>query len=142
MFTSERLVRRHGELPVKVGLATPPNIPARPSIPELLEPREALEHKTGSKAGHNALLQGVAHIELNAANFQCDLIARVCDTQIPIEYYDYWVKAADKESKHSNLMSDCPRKPWFFYGAVPAHTEMWRITENTANDFLRRLAVV
>ena len=59
VFTAERLVRRHGELPVKVGLATPPNIPARTSIPELLEPREVLERKTGSKAGRNARLQGV-----------------------------------------------------------------------------------
>tara|TARA_B100000780_G_C20776240_1_gene308207 strand:- start:118 stop:276 length:159 start_codon:yes stop_codon:yes gene_type:complete len=51
------------------------------------------------------------------------------------------VKAADEENKHLNLMSDCPKKPWLFYGAVPANAGMWRTTENTANNFLRRLAV-
>ena len=86
---SRTALRRHGELPVKVGLATPPNIPAPPSIPELLEPREVIERKTGSKAGHNALLQSVAHFNLNAVSFQCNLLAPVCDTQIPIGYYDY-----------------------------------------------------
>ena len=134
-------LRRHGKLQVKVGLATPLNIPAPPSIPELLEPREVLERKTGSKADRNALLQD-AHIDLNAVSFQCNAIARACDTQIPIGYYDYWVKAADEGSKHSNLMSDCPKKPWLFYGSVPAHAGMWRTTENTANGFLKRLAVV
>ena len=77
-------LRRHGKLQVKVGLATPLNIPAPPSIPELLEPRKVLERKTGSKADRNALLQDVAHIDLNAVSFQCNAIARVCDTQIPI----------------------------------------------------------
>ena len=40
-------------------LSNASQIPARPSIPELLEPREVLECKTGSKAGRNARLQGV-----------------------------------------------------------------------------------
>jgi len=53
---------------VEVALAPPPNRPARPNAPELLEPRDAPLRKTGSEAGRNALLDAVAHIELNAVN--------------------------------------------------------------------------
>ena len=54
---------------MEVALAPPPtNRPARPNAPELLEPRDAPLRKTGSEAGRNALLDAVAHIELNAVN--------------------------------------------------------------------------
>ena len=61
---------------------------------------------------------------------------------MPIGYYDDWVKAADEESKHFNMMCDCLESHSSFYGAMPAHVGMWRAAEDTANDFLGRLAVV
>ena len=61
---------------------------------------------------------------------------------MPIGYYDDWVKAADEESNHFNMMCDCLESHGSFYGAMPAHAGMWRAAEDTANDFLGRLAVV
>ena len=141
-FAAEWFAKRNAELPVEVGLAIPPNRPARPNAPELLAPRDVPRRKTGSEAGRNALLHAVAHIELNAVDLHWDLIARFCNTPMPIGYYDDWVKAADEESKHFNMMCDCLESHSSFYGAMPAHVGMWRAAEDTANDFLGRLPVV
>ena len=141
-FAAEWFAKRNAELPAEVGLAIPPNRPARPNAPELLAPRDVPRRKTGSEAGRNALLHAVAHIELNAVDLHWDLIARFCNTPMPIGYYDDWVKAADEESNHFNMMCDCLESHASFYGAMPAHAGMWRAAEDTANDFLGRLAVV
>ena len=113
-------------------------MPARPDKPELLAPRDVPRRKTGSEAGRNALLHAVAHIELNAVDLHWDLIARFSATPMPIGYYDDWVKAADEESKHFNLMCDCLEAHGSFYGAMAAHAGMWRAAEDTAEDFLGR----
>ncbi|MEO0373556.1 MAG: ferritin-like domain-containing protein, partial [Cyanobacteria bacterium P01_A01_bin.17] len=55
---------------------------------------------------------------------------------------DDWVKAADEESKHFNLMCDCLEAMDSHYGALPAHAGMWRAAQDTATDFMGRLAVV
>jgi uncharacterized ferritin-like protein (DUF455 family) len=57
-------------------------------------------------------------------------------------FYDDWVKAADEESKHFNLMCDCLEALGSHYGALPAHAGMWRAAEDTADDLMGRLAVV
>ena len=50
---------------------------------------------------------------------------------MPIGYYDDWVKAADEESKHFNLICDCLEQLDSHYGALPAHAGMWRAAEDT-----------
>ena len=127
---------------MSIGNYKPPNFPARPTSPQLLSPKNVPRRKTGSEEGRNALLHAVAHIELNAVDLHWDLIARFADTIMPIGFYDDWVKAADEESKHFNLMCDCLESHDSFYGAMPAHGGMWRAAEDTASDFLGRLAVV
>ncbi|WP_439155245.1 ferritin-like domain-containing protein [Yoonia sp.] len=133
--------RAAGETP-KIGHATPPLRPARPPKPELLDPRDVPHRKPGSEAGRIALLHAVAHIELNAVDLHWDIIARFTDTPMPIGFYDDWVKAADEESKHFNLMCDCLAALGSHYGALPAHAGMWRAAEDTADDLMGRLAVV
>ena len=61
---------------------------------------------------------------------------------MPLGFYDDWVKAADEESKHLNLMCDCLEAHDSFYGAMPAHAGMWRAAQDTQTDFHGRLAVV
>ena len=133
--------RAADEIP-KIGQAAPPERPARPASPELLDPRDVPRRKPGSPAGRIALLHAVAHIELNAVDLHWDLIARFTDTPFPIGFYDDWVKAADEESKHFNLMCDCLEAMGSHYGALPAHAGMWRAAEDTATDLMGRLAVV
>ena len=133
--------RAAGEIP-EIGTANPPDMPARPARPELLNPRDVPKRKPGTPEGRIAILHAVAHIELNAVDLHWDLIARFCDTQFPIGFYDDWVKAADEESKHFNLMCDCLEAHGSHYGALPAHAGMWRAAEDTAHDLMGRLAVV
>ena len=116
--------------------------PARPDQPELLAPQDVPRRRPGSPTGRIALLHAVAHIELNAVDLHWDIIARFTDQPMPLGFYDDWVKAADEEAKHFNLICDCLEAMGSHYGALPAHAGMWRAAEDTADDLLGRLAVV
>jgi len=133
--------RKAGHTPA-IGTACPPDQPARPARPELLDPRDVPVRKPGTPEGRIALLHAVAHIELNAVDLHWDIIARFAHIPMPIGFYDDWVKSADEESKHFNLMCDCLEAAGSYYGALPAHAGMWRAAEDTATDFMGRLAVV
>lgn len=125
-----------------VGKAAPPPRPARPDRPELLPPREVPRRRPGSPQGRIALLHALAHIELNAVDLHWDIIARFTDIPMPPGFYDDWVKSADEEAKHFNLLCDCLEAMGSHYGALPAHAFMWQAAEDTADDLLGRLAVV
>ncbi len=88
------------------------------------------------------MLHAVAHIELNAVDLHWDIIARFTDIPMPLGFYDDWVKAADEESKHFNLICDCLEAQGSHYGALAAHAGMWRAASDTAGDIMGRLAVV
>jgi uncharacterized ferritin-like protein (DUF455 family) len=128
--------------PIPIGTADPPRHPARPPRPELLSPRDVPRRRPGSPEGRIALLHAVAHIELNAVDLHWDIIARFGHVPMPTGFYDDWVKAADEESKHFNLVCDCLEDLGSHYGALPAHAGMWRAAEDTAQDLMGRLAVV
>ncbi len=128
--------------PLPLGDARPPLRPARPDRPELLDPRAVPKRKPGSPEGRKALLHAVAHIELNAVDLHWDIVARFADVPMPPGFYDDWVKAADEESKHFNLVADCLEAMGSHYGALPAHAGMWRAAEDTRDDLMGRLAVV
>jgi uncharacterized ferritin-like protein (DUF455 family) len=128
--------------PFPVGRATPPDRPARPDRPALLAPRDVPRRRPGSPEGRIALLHAIAHIELNAVDLHWDVVARFTDHPMPPGFYDDWVKAADEESKHFNLLADCLEAAGSHYGALPAHAGMWRAAEDTAADLAGRLAVV
>lgn len=128
--------------PLEIGQASPPDYPSRPDKPELLSPRDVPRRRPGSPAGRQALLHAVAHIELNAVDLHWDIIARFADQPMPLGFYDDWVKSADDECKHFNLICDCLEAMGSHYGALPAHAGMWRAAADTASDLHGRLAVV
>ena len=105
---------------LEIGSAVPPEFPARPERPALLDPRDVPKRKPGTPQGRIALLHAVAHIELNAVDLHWDLIARFAHVPFPPGFYDDWVTAADEESKHFNLVSDCLEARDSHYGALPA----------------------
>ncbi len=127
---------------IPVGEGAPPLQPARPDRPELLDPRDVPRRRPGSPQGRLAILHAVAHIELNAVDLHWDIIARFGHVPMPFGFYDDWVKSADEESKHFNLICDCLEANGSHYGALPAHAGMWRAAEDTAQDLMGRLAVV
>lgn len=128
--------------PLPIGTASPPDRPARPGKPELLSPRDMPRRRPGTPQGRIALLHALAHIELNAVDLHWDIVARFGHVPMPLGFYDDWVKAADEESKHFNLLCDCLEAMGSHYGALPAHAGMWRAAEDTAQDLQGRLAVV
>jgi uncharacterized ferritin-like protein (DUF455 family) len=134
-----RAARAAGDA-MPVGQASPR--PARPAKPDLLDPRDVPRRRSNTASGRLALLHAVAHIELNAVDLHWDMVARFADQPMPLGFYDDWVQAADDESKHFNLMCDCLEAAGSHYGAMPAHAFMWQAAEDTADDFLGRLAVV
>ncbi|WP_395003557.1 ferritin-like domain-containing protein [Cypionkella sp.] len=136
-----RAARAAGDT-MPVGQASPPQRPARPAKPDLLDPRDVPRRRSNTASGRLALLHAVAHIELNAVDLHWDMVARFADQPMPLGFYDDWVQAADDESKHFNLMCDCLEAAGSHYGAMPAHAFMWQAAEDTADDFLGRLAVV
>ena len=128
--------------PLPIGAASPPLQPARPDKPELLNPRDVPRRKPGSPQGRIAMLHAVAHIELNAVDLHWDIIARFTDVEMPLGFYDDWVKSAAEESNHFNLICDSLEAKDSFYGALPSHIGMWRAAEDTIDDLMGRLAVV
>jgi len=128
--------------PFPPGRADPPDRPARPDAPDLRDPREVPRRRPGTTEGRIAILHAIAHIELNAVDLHWDILARFPDVPMPLGFADDWVRAADEESKHFNLLCDCLEAMGSHYGALPAHAGMWRAAEDTADDLMGRLAVV
>ncbi|CUH65506.1 hypothetical protein TL5118_01336 [Thalassovita autumnalis] len=141
-YAAEWFAARAAGTPLPVGEAEPPLRPARPEQPELLDPRDVPRRRPGSPEGRKAILHAVAHIELNAVDLHWDIIARFGHIKMPLGFYDDWVKSADEESKHFNLVCDCLEAMGSHYGAMPAHAGMWRAAEDTVDDIMGRLAVV
>ena len=133
--------RDAGDTP-PVGAARPPLRPARPDQPELRDPRDVPRRRPGTPEGRIAILHAIAHIELNAVDLHWDIIARFTHVPLPIGFYDDWVRAADDESKHFNLLADRLEAMDSHYGALAAHAGMWRAAEDTVDDLEGRLAVV
>jgi uncharacterized ferritin-like protein (DUF455 family) len=126
-----------------VGVATPPERPARPVRPPLLPPRDMKRRRNlGSPAGRIALIHALAHIELNAIDLGWDIIARFSSDDLPREFFDDWVGVAAEEAEHFALLAVRLAALGGEYGALPAHDGLWEAAAATAGDLIARLAVV
>jgi uncharacterized ferritin-like protein (DUF455 family) len=126
----------------EIGREAPPDLPARPSEPELLPARDMPpRRKGGSVAGRTALLHALAHIELNAIDLAWDIVARF-GADMPKGFSDDWVQVADDEARHFDMLEHLLADLGSRYGALPAHDGLWRSSQDTAHDLAARLAVV
>ena len=119
----------------------PPVRPARPDRPALLPPRLMPKRRAQSEAGRIALLHALAHIELNAIDLACDLIARF-GSSFPRGFFDDWTTVAEEEAVHFTLLAARLADFGAAYGDLPAHDGLWRTAADTSQDALARLAVV
>ncbi|WP_422365965.1 ferritin-like domain-containing protein [Pelagibius sp.] len=126
-----------------IGQGNPPERPGRPREPELKRPGEVRKRKINrGTTGRIALLHALAHIELNAIDLACDIIARFTAEDLPRAFYDDWLLVAEEEAKHYLLLAQRLEQLGGHYGALPAHDGLWQASEETAHDLLARLAVV
>lgn len=124
------------------GNAEPPDRPARPTRPQLLAPRLMPKRgKAQTLAGRIALLHALAHIELNAIDLACDLIARF-GAGFPAGFADDWTSVAAEEALHFTLLTGRLAEFGAAYGDLPAHDGLWQAAAETSEDALARLAVV
>ena len=123
------------------GPADPPERPARPERPALLPPGSVPRRRLGSPAGRVALLHALAHIELNAVDLACDIVARF-GAPLPRGFSDDWVGVAADEARHFLLLSARLAAYGAAYGDLPAHDGLWQAATVTADDVLARLAIV
>ena len=127
---------------IEIGLSNPPLTPARPNKPELVRAGEVPRRRPNTLNGQIAILHSIAHIELNAVDLHWDIIARFANIQMPVGFYDDWVKSAQEESNHFNLICDCLEELGSYYGDLTAHDGLWQAAIETRDDLLGRLAVV
>ena len=126
----------------KVGYATPPDRPARPTKPELLRPQDMPKRRAKAAKGRLALIHAIAHIELNAIDLAWDIVARFTMHDLPRKFYDDWVGVAVDEAHHFGLLEGYLFKHGALYGDLPAHDGLWQAAEDTAGDILARLAII
>lgn len=132
---------RAGELEWEAGPEPAPiGEPGRPAQPELVAPRELVQRRLNSDYGRAALIHAVAHIEFNAINL--GLYAAYRFRGLPADYYSDWLRVAEDEARHFELLRGRLRQLGYEYGDFPAHNGLWQMAQDTAHDYLVRMALV
>ena len=114
--------------------------PGRPQRPRLVAPRELAQRGLGSVEGRAALVHAVAHIEFNAINLAWDAVYRF--RGMPERYYADWVRVADDEARHFEMIATRLQQLGHRYGDFDAHDGLWDMATRTADSCLARMALV
>lgn len=114
--------------------------PGRPVRPLLISPRKLAQRGLGSAEGRAALVHAVAHIEFNAINLAWDAVYRF--RGMPEAYYADWIKVADDEARHFQMVSARLGELGHRYGDFDAHNGLWEMAVRTAHSCLERMALV
>jgi uncharacterized ferritin-like protein (DUF455 family) len=114
--------------------------PGRPAKPSLVAPSLLKRRRLGSEQGRAALIHAIAHIEFNAINLALDAAFRFRD--MPPQYYLDWLSVAFDESRHFRFLADRLQSLGYEYGDFPAHNGLWEMAQRTANDVMKRMALV
>jgi len=118
----------------------PTAMAGRPDRPELVEPSQVRRRRPGSEEGRAALVHAIAHIEFNAINLALDAAYRFRD--MPHQYYLDWISIACDEARHFTMMSTHLQSLGYTYGDFPAHNGLWEMAQRTADDCMKRMALV
>lgn len=111
-----------------------------PDKPVLLPPRDMPKRKIGSPEGVAAFFHAIAHVEFVAIYLAWDLLYRF--RGLPEQFYQDWLKVADEEAQHFELIRLHLKTLKVNYGDLPAHNGLWDHAKDTADDLLARLAMV
>ena len=114
--------------------------PGRPSLPELVNPRDLPRRKLSTNKGHAAFVHAICHIEFTAINLALDATVRFGG--MPPQYYADWLGVAKEEAEHFLLLDSHLRTLGFEYGEFSAHDGLWDLAERTSHDLLKRMALI
>ena len=113
---------------------------ARPYQPELVIHKEVPKRSIHTPLGFAAMVHSVAHIEWNAIRLALDAVWRF--DGMPESYYLDWMRVADEETKHFNLLEALLVDLGYTYGDFTAHDGLWHMCEITKGDIVARMALV
>lgn len=119
---------------------TPIGTAGHPHKPELVDPSKVKRRRLGSESGRAALVHAITHIEFNAINLALDAVYRFRD--MPRQYYLDWLSVAADEARHFQMLSVRLQSMGFSYGDFPAHNGLWEMAQRTADDCMKRMALV
>jgi uncharacterized ferritin-like protein (DUF455 family) len=111
-----------------------------PPHPLLLAPREMPKRNLNTPEGVAAMFHALAHIEFMAFYLAWDILYRF--RGLPEQFYQDWLKVADEEAQHFELLRTHLRNFGIDYGDLPAHQGLWEHATDTAENLLARLAIV
>lgn len=118
----------------------PIGVPGRPARPALVHPRDVPKRGLGSVEGRAAFLHAIAHIEFNAINLAIDAAYRF--RRLPRAFVADWLRVADDEARHFELLSARLAELGFAYGDFAAHDGLWEMAQKTADSDRARMALV
>ncbi|MCF6220234.1 MAG: ferritin-like domain-containing protein [Robiginitomaculum sp.] len=124
-----------------------PDIPGRPALPELVDPRDVKRRRIGTQAGRIALLHAIAHIEFNAIDLAADMVARFANSPRIAddkrrEFISDWVGVCADEARHFTMINERLLELGSHYGALTAHNGLWQAALKTSHDLAARLVIV
>ncbi len=90
--------------------------------------------------GLAAQIHAITHIEFNAINLALDAVWRFPD--MPLAFYGDWLRVADEEATHFNLLHSHLNSLGHRYGDFPAHDGLWEMCVKTQHDVTARMALV
>lgn len=115
-------------------------IPGRPENPILVNPGLVKRRSMHTQEGRAVLIHALAHIEFNAINLALDAIWRF--PHMPQQYYEDWLRVAQEEAYHFDLLNQHLKVQGFQYGDFPAHNSLWEMVSKTTDSLLARMALV
>ncbi len=115
-------------------------LPGRPPLPRLVPPVDVPTRSPFTTEGLGALIHSICHIEFNAIHLALDAMWRF--PGMPEPFYRDWLRVADEEAYHFNLLRTHLRGLGFDYGDFDAHDGLWAMCEKTAGDITARMALV
>lgn len=111
-----------------------------PDKPELLPPRNMPNRKLTTTEGVIAFFHAIAHVEFVAIYLAWDMLYRF--RGMPEQFHTDWLRVADEEAQHFELIRTRLQAMHTDYGDLPAHSGLWDHAKDTADDLLARLAIV
>ena len=115
-------------------------LPGRPDRPNLIPPGQVPTRSPYTPEGRAALVHAICHIEFNAINLALDALWRF--DAMPEAFYLDWMRVAEEESRHFQMLHQALQAMGWRYGDFEAHDGLWEMCEKTASDITARMALV